>query len=147
MARASNGKCDIFPIQAFTDLYKFVTVYIRKKHTGNTRHMYVCMRMHVQTYTTRPTPVLQQQQPQIECRFSFLFCCCSVSLLLTFCVCTSSCYRFVLLFASAAAAAAADNRIDEYENFYCTYFTRYVVAHTERLKYFSVLYIYVWRIK
>lgn len=143
MARASNGKCDIFPIQAFTDLYKFVTVYIRKKHTGNTRHMYVCMRMHVQTYTTRPTPVLQQQQPQIECRFSFLFCCCSVSLLLTFCVCTSSCYRFVLLFASAAA----DNRIDEYENFYCTYFTRYVVAHTERLKYFSVLYIYVWRIK
>lgn len=145
MARASNGKCDIFPIQAFTDLYKFVTVYIRKKHTGNTRHMYVCMRMHVQTYTTRPTPV-QQQQPQIECRFSFLFCCCSVSLLLTFCVCTSSCYRFVLLFASAAAAAA-DNRIDEYENFYCTYFTRYVVAHTERLKYFSVLYIYVWRIK
>lgn len=50
-------------------------------------------------------------------------------------------YLFLL---PLCAAAAADNRIDEYENFYCTYFTRYVVAHTGRLKYFSVFYIYVW---
>lgn len=51
---------------------------------------------------------------------------------------------YLFLLPLCAAAAAADNRIDEYENFYCTYFTRYVVAHIGRLKYFSVFYIYVW---